>query len=214
MPAYMDVSDANAAAMLDAMVSLNNGTCELRTGAPPGIGNADAGTLLATLTFGATAFASTSSRQRLANAIATVVAIGSGVLGHARFKTSGAVKTFDLKAGGSFICTFPGANLITANAAHGYTAGDAVQFFTAGTLPTGISANTTYYVIASGLTATDFKVSATSGGGAITITGSGSGTIRVKRDDVGVAIASSDGSIAPGVDVSVVSMALRFPLVF
>jgi len=52
--------------------------------------------------------------------------------------------------------------------------GDAVSFTTTGALPTGITAGTTYYVVgAAGLT---FNISATKGGGAITTTGSQSGT--------------------------------------
>jgi hypothetical protein len=55
-------------------------------------------------------------------------------------------------------------------------AGDPVQFTTTGTLPTGLSAGTTYYVISTGLTSGAFEVSATLGGAAINTTGAGSGT--------------------------------------
>lgn len=61
--------------------------------------------------------------------------------------------------------------LFTFTAAHGRSAGDAVGMFVSsgGTLPTGFSAwnVTTYYVIASGLTSTAFKLSAIQGGSAI-----------------------------------------------
>lgn len=50
---------------------------------------------------------------------------------------------------------------------HSLVAGDAIQFSTTGTLPTGVSANTPYYVLAAGLTANDFEFSATVGGSAI-----------------------------------------------
>lgn len=58
-------------------------------------------------------------------------------------------------------------DLFTATG-HGYAAGDAVVFsdLTGGT---GITAGTTYYVIAAGLTADDFKVSATRGGSTIAV---------------------------------------------
>lgn len=59
---------------------------------------------------------------------------------------------------------------------HGLSAGTAVTFTTTGTLPTGLAAGTTYYVIASGLTTNAFSVSASPGGSAINTTGAGSGT--------------------------------------
>lgn len=59
--------------------------------------------------------------------------------------------------------------------AHGYVAGDKVVFSTTGTLPTGIVAGRTYYVIAAGLTANAFEFSATSGGAAINTSVSQSG---------------------------------------
>jgi hypothetical protein len=60
--------------------------------------------------------------------------------------------------------------------AHGLTAGTGVKFSTTGSLPTGITAGTTYYVIAAGLTADSFQISATPGGAAINTTGTQSGT--------------------------------------
>lgn len=59
--------------------------------------------------------------------------------------------------------------LFTAASAHGLAAGDMVQF-PALTGGTGLTEDTTYYVIATGLTATEFKVSATLGGGAVNFT--------------------------------------------
>lgn len=59
-------------------------------------------------------------------------------------------------------------NLIT-NADHGLVAGDAVQF-TSLTGGAGITAAITYYVIASGLTADDFKISTTAGGAELDFT--------------------------------------------
>lgn len=54
--------------------------------------------------------------------------------------------------------------------AHGLVANDTVIFETDGTIPTGLTADTQYYVISSGLTANVFKVSATLGGSAVDIT--------------------------------------------
>jgi hypothetical protein len=57
---------------------------------------------------------------------------------------------------------------------HGLSAGDAVKYFHGGgAAATGLANNTTYYVIASGLTANAFKVSATDGGSTIDISGTG-----------------------------------------
>lgn len=64
--------------------------------------------------------------------------------------------------------------------AHGLSAGDTVIFETDGTIPTGITADTQYYVISSGLTADVFKVSATLGGSAINITADGTGNHFIK----------------------------------
>jgi hypothetical protein len=59
---------------------------------------------------------------------------------------------------------------------HPFVAGDKVVFSTSGALPTGLTAGTVYYVIAAGLTANAFEVSATSGGAAINTSSAGSGT--------------------------------------
>lgn len=58
---------------------------------------------------------------------------------------------------------------------HGLSAGDTVTFTTTGTLPTGITSGTTYYVIATGLTSDSFQISITSGGVALDTTGTQSG---------------------------------------
>lgn len=60
--------------------------------------------------------------------------------------------------------------------AHGLGVGSAVTFTTTGALPTGLTAGTAYYVIAAGLTANAFQVSATPFGSAINTSGTQSGT--------------------------------------
>lgn len=60
-------------------------------------------------------------------------------------------------------------------ASHGLSAGQTVKFTTTGALPTGISADTIYFVIAS-VTTNTFEISATFGGTAIGTSGSQSGT--------------------------------------
>jgi hypothetical protein len=62
--------------------------------------------------------------------------------------------------------TSAAADDIIDAAAHGFTAGDEVEF-TALTGGTGLTTNTTYYVIASSLAANTFQVSATPGGAAV-----------------------------------------------
>lgn len=59
---------------------------------------------------------------------------------------------------------------------HGLVAGQPVVF-SGGTTPSGITADTVYYVIADGLTANGFQISATKDGTAIIATGSSSGTV-------------------------------------
>lgn len=59
--------------------------------------------------------------------------------------------------------------------AHGLAAGNQVVFTTTGTLPTGLTAGTTYYV-KTVLTADTFTVAATASGTAITTSGTPSGT--------------------------------------
>jgi hypothetical protein len=64
--------------------------------------------------------------------------------------------------------------VVTRNS-HGLSANDTVKFSTTGALPTGITAGTTYYVLATGLTSNTFRISATAGGAAINTSGSQSG---------------------------------------
>ena len=62
---------------------------------------------------------------------------------------------------------------------HGLIAGDSL-ILTAGVLPTGLSLNTVYYVLAGGLTANDFEVSLTPGGTAVNTTGSAGSGITIE----------------------------------
>lgn len=74
--------------------------------------------------------------------------------------------------------------VVTWNA-HGLLAGQPVVFITTGVLPTGLTAGTTYYVHATGLTANTFSVSATVGGSAIATTAAGSGVHTATAPTVG-----------------------------
>lgn len=69
--------------------------------------------------------------------------------------------------------------------AHGLSAGDQLVInATQGELPTGISANTVYFVLASGLTADAFKLSTTPAGSSLDMSGSASGTYEFVRQGV------------------------------
>lgn len=64
--------------------------------------------------------------------------------------------------------------VITSNA-HGLVAGNRIYFTTTGALPSGMTAGTDYYVLATGLTANAFEIAATPAGTAINTTGTQSG---------------------------------------
>lgn len=65
--------------------------------------------------------------------------------------------------------------VVTWNA-HGLVAGQSVVFTTTGTLPTGIDAGVTYYVIAAGLSSTEFQIATEPGGSAVNTSDTQSGT--------------------------------------
>lgn len=72
-----------------------------------------------------------------------------------------------------------GTPAIVTAAGHGLTNGKRVQFTTSGVLPTGILANTTYFVV--NAAADSFNLSATQGGAAISTSGSQSGSLVVRE---------------------------------
>jgi hypothetical protein len=70
-------------------------------------------------------------------------------------------------------CTISVASpAVVTLASHGLIANQGVVFGGAGTIPTGITAGTTYYVSATGLATNTFQISATIGGSSINTTGS------------------------------------------
>lgn len=84
--------------------------------------------------------------------------------------------------------TFTASGNLVGLVAHGFKAGDEVIFSVINTT-TGITINTKYYVIASGLTADAFKVSTTFGGSTVTLTGDGTGTV-IHRKEVRMRLAN------------------------
>jgi predicted phage tail protein len=85
-----------------------------------------------------------------------------------------ASSSFQLQRGGS---TIP--HLLEVN--------DTLEFVeVAGSLPTGISTGTTYHVVSTDLTTTVFRVAATQGGTAITLSGTATGTYAVRGAAFGI----------------------------
>lgn len=76
---------------------------------------------------------------------------------------------------GTFTVTIASPGVFTLTA-HGLVANDIVYLTTTGALPTGLAVETAYYVISTGLTADNFRLSTTLGGAAINTSGSQSGT--------------------------------------
>lgn len=68
---------------------------------------------------------------------------------------------------------------------HGLVANTPVVFTTTGALPTGITAGTTYYVSATGLTTNSFSISTTAGGATVTTTGTQSGVHTATASPIG-----------------------------
>lgn len=87
--------------------------------------------------------------------------------------------------------------------AHGLIAGNFVRVATTGALPTGLSVNTVYYVLAAGLTTSAFEVALTAGGTAINTSGTQSGTQSVGK--VKNAMMAGPLSVATGVTVTVLT---------
>jgi hypothetical protein len=70
-----------------------------------------------------------------------------------------------------------GANALVGWAGHGRSVNDAIAFtVSGGTLPTGITAGSTYYIISTGFTSDQFEFSVSLGGAAVTTSSAGSGT--------------------------------------
>ena len=90
------------------------------------------------------------------------------------YKSADSGATWALLAGNTFTVTIA-SPAVFSDTAHGLVENDTVIFATTGALPTGLTAGTTYYVIAAGLTADAFEVSTSQGGVAVNTSGSQSG---------------------------------------
>ncbi len=90
---------------------------------------------------------------------------------------------------GTFTATIA-SPAVFSKTGHGLIAGDKLHFTTTGGLPSGLAINTDYFVIAAGLTADAFQVSATRAGTTIATTGSQSGVHTLYASNYG----KGDGS--------------------
>lgn len=78
---------------------------------------------------------------------------------------------------------------VISKTTHGLTIGDIVYFTTNGALPTGIVANTPYYIITAGFTANSFRIALDSEGTAINTSSAGSGTHTLFKRGKGIFMA-------------------------
>ena len=92
------------------------------------------------------------------------------------------------KFSSTFTVTIAAPGVFSFVSPHGYIAGDLISFSTTGALPTGIVANTLYFVTPTSLTTNNLTVSATLGGAAITTTGSQSGTHTCHSSNLSIAM--------------------------
>lgn len=91
------------------------------------------------------------------------------------YKSTDSGDTWAIVSGNSFTVTIA-SPAVFSSTGHGLLENDTVVFATTGALPTGLVAGTTYYVIATGLTADAFEVSTSQGGAAVNTSGTQSGT--------------------------------------
>lgn len=111
--------------------------------------------------------------------------------GGAVYKSANVTTTCSWSAvtGNAHTCTISnGTPAVVSATTHGFAIGDKVIFSTTGSLPTGITAGTTYYIITDGFGADAFEISLTSGGAAINTSTPGSGTHSFLTNGAGLAI--------------------------
>ena len=102
---------------------------------------------------------------------------GSLISNTSKFTKLANTATFDQNETILGSCTITIANpAVFTKSNHGLKQRDRVKFSTTGSLPTGLSASTTYYVLSAGLTLNTFGLSASPNGSAIITSGSQSGT--------------------------------------
>jgi hypothetical protein len=109
--------------------------------------------------------------------------------------------------------TIAGTTPTFALPCHGFVANDKVVFTGGTDVPCGLSLNTVYFVMSSGLTAGAFQVSATSGGATISVTGTATGTFYVATplNITGYTVDSDIKGLIDGAQVATFTAALTTP---
>jgi hypothetical protein len=114
---------------------------------------------------------------------------------------------------GAFTVTIASPAVFTYTG-HQLGVGDKVVLSTTGALPTGLTAGTTYFVIAAGLTANAFEVSTTDGGAAVNTSGTQSGTHsliaeHILADSAGAGVYELRASMASLADQDVAEIRIK-----
>ena len=109
--------------------------------------------------------------------------------------------------------TIAGTTPTFALPCHGFVADDKVVFTGGTDVPCGLSLNTVYFVMSTGLTAGAFQVSATSGGSTISVSGTATGTFYVAAplNITGYTIDSDIKGLIDGAQVATFTAALTTP---
>jgi hypothetical protein len=109
--------------------------------------------------------------------------------------------------------TIAGTTPTFALPCHGFVANDKVVFTGGTDVPCGLSLNTVYFVMSTGLTADAFQVSATSGGTTISVTGTATGTFYVATplNITGYTVDSDIKGLIDGAQVATFTAALTTP---
>lgn len=109
--------------------------------------------------------------------------------------------------------TIAGTTPTFALPCHGFVADDKVVFTGGTDVPCGLSLNTVYFVMSTGLTAGAFQVSATSGGSTISVSGTATGTFYVAAplNITGYTIDSDIKGLIDGAQVATFTAALITP---
>lgn len=105
----------------------------------------------------------------------------------------GSYSAIDLHEGNPIV-TVSTASPAVVTVSNSYAAGARFTFSTTGALPTGITAGTTYYVIATGLSGASFQFSTTPGGAAVNTSGTQSGQHKISVPGVSPTGISVDSS--------------------
>ena len=109
--------------------------------------------------------------------------------------------------------TIAGTTPTFALPCHGFVANDKVVFTGGTDVPCGLSLNTVYFVMSTGLTAGAFQVSATSGGATISVTGTATGIFYVATplNITGYTVDSDIKGLIDGAQVATFTAALTTP---